>query len=279
MAFVENSLHLSVDNIPPCLDLLRNFEKNAPALSNIEDGLCCPDDQILFLTASMSFLQTRLMKKLNDEAVDKNVRQKTYSNLLILENNPKSKQTKYYLKLKNIDRYDKVLEKEASMPSSTLSLNQILPRPKKSKTIFKLVQKMQINNENKSESTYNLFKNHGDETKCKSTICLLNDSIQTIWSSRISQLQHSQNVLRDNPSTSSTNNFELGVAANRIAVAKNFKKPSVIEKASCKQTLQKNYDCSLHDVENKLLLNNRIIKDCNFDNYAFEQTNKNTNQK
>ncbi|KAF5285650.1 hypothetical protein FQR65_LT13080 [Abscondita terminalis] len=215
-------VHWSLEYVPPPLDYLANFKINYPSRSNIEDGLCCPDDHILFLSASMSFLQNHLMRKLSDAdgAGERDtIRRRTYSNLLLLENNSKCKQTKQYLKLKNMERYNEILQNEASRPSSALTINEILPQPTKSKTIFKLLQKISSNNDrkcfnDKSESTYNLFRN------CK--VNIRNDSVQTVWTSPVKQLENST------PTTSSINNFEVGLstmAVNRIAMAANFKKP------------------------------------------------------
>ncbi|KAF5299980.1 hypothetical protein FQA39_LY11353 [Lamprigera yunnana] len=199
------------DYVPPSLEHLVNCRIDYPERNNVEDGLCCPQDTNIFLTASMSFLQHRLKQKLNDDLLDdKNHRKRTYSNVLILENHPNSKQTKYYLKLKNIDRYDEIFRKEASMPSSALTLNQMLPQPKKPKTSFTIFKQFSTASERKSlntksQSTYNLFSNHGNGEKITSNVGKSNLLSQT--------------------STSTTKHLDA-LVINRITMKPSFQKPN-----------------------------------------------------
>ncbi|KAB0798202.1 hypothetical protein PPYR_09195 [Photinus pyralis] len=131
MNSVDN-LHL--DSTPLSVRSLMHCKFDYPKRGNIEDGLCCPDDQKMFLTASMSFLQNHLARILNTDISSpvKEARPKrTYSDLLILESSPKCKRTKSYLRLKNIEKYDEISRNEASFFSPILTINQILPSAKK----------------------------------------------------------------------------------------------------------------------------------------------------
>lgn len=172
MNTVDN-LHL--DFTPLSVRSLVHCKFDYPKRGNIEDGLCCPDDQTMFLTASMSFLQNHLARKLNTDITSpgkENRPKRTYSDLLILESSPKCQRTKSYLRLRNIDKYDEISRNEASFFSPILTINQILPSAKKCaerKGIFRIFRRSFSTSgtksmEDKMQRAYHLLANQEPET-------------------------------------------------------------------------------------------------------------------
>lgn len=133
------------------------YSLNAEAEDSIrfEENVCCSSNQNHLFSASMTFLQNHLLRKLKTEFKPNNLNlsKKTYSDLLIIENLSKQAQYKYYIRLKNIEEYDNILKKEARISDSSLSLSQILPVAKKnskqgkSKIVrfFKTISKANVN--------------------------------------------------------------------------------------------------------------------------------------
>lgn len=111
---------------------LREFQNIYPDI-NIEDGICSPDDESLFLTSSLAFLHKQLLKKLDDEIKPKSYCTAIESDLLILNSSRNS--DKIYIKLKDSEKFVNVLRSEASLPKKKLSIDQILPRAKKPKNV------------------------------------------------------------------------------------------------------------------------------------------------
>lgn len=100
---------------------------------NIEDALTRPDDECMFLKASMVFLQKQLLNKVTNsyENIPHRGESKNYSSLLIFELNLGNNTKKYFVRVKNVEQYDAVMKMEARLPQKILSLHQILPTPKK----------------------------------------------------------------------------------------------------------------------------------------------------
>lgn len=111
---------------------------SASDISGIEDGLLTPDNQQVFLTASMAFLQRKLQGKIEekgDNGTSDQSNQKNYSNLLIIELNRGKRTERFYVRVKNEDKYEQIFKKESSVsPNAKLRFDQLLPKPKKPKT-------------------------------------------------------------------------------------------------------------------------------------------------
>lgn len=134
---------------------------------NIEDGLSRPDDADVFLSASMAFLHQQLAKKMETDFRSQKQRLhigKKYSDLLIFESCTEN-DSKIYVKLKNVGKFDEVMKNEASIPRKKLSIHQILPKakePRNSSNKNSLMQmfgkKSSSNLTRHSFSLFNLFR-------------------------------------------------------------------------------------------------------------------------
>lgn len=103
--------------------------------SSVEDNLLKPRDHQVLLSASVAFLQKRLQDKLEAKISDKSQHNRSYSNLLIFEISSGDYREKYYVRVKNTQKYDEIFERESRItPKSTLKLRQLLPKPKKPKS-------------------------------------------------------------------------------------------------------------------------------------------------
>lgn len=113
---------------------------------NIEDGLSRPDDADVFLSASMAFLHQQLVKKMETDICRQKPRlqiAKKYSDLLIFES-CSEKDSKIYVKLKNVGKFDEVMKSEASVPQKKLSIHQILPKAKEPRNSSNRTSLMQM---------------------------------------------------------------------------------------------------------------------------------------
>lgn len=115
-----------------------NHWDSTSELSYIEDNLTTPENQQVFLNASLAFLQKKLEEKLNEKVNNDDFRrnnEKSYSNLLIFEYKNGEISEKCFVRIKNEEKYEKILKKECTIsPEAKLSLEQIIPKPKKPKT-------------------------------------------------------------------------------------------------------------------------------------------------
>nr|XP_022905534.1 uncharacterized protein LOC111417477 isoform X3 [Onthophagus taurus] len=156
----------SIQFVPPPLQHLLEYPIKDDI--NIEDGLCKPENENLFLISSIAFLQKHLIKKFeNEENLKKSIDRK-YSDLLIVESGQKYMRQKTYIKLVNIEKFDEILKNEASLPQNALSNTQLLPLPKKSKStklIMSSIFKPKISystpstiTTKKSSTFFNIFK-------------------------------------------------------------------------------------------------------------------------
>lgn len=113
------------------------FWSSTSDISSIEDGLLTPNNQQVFLTASMAFLQRKLQEKnqkIGDNATTHSGNQRNYSNLLIFEVSNGTNIQRLFVRVKNDEKYDDIFKKESSVnPRGKLSFDQLLPRPRKSK--------------------------------------------------------------------------------------------------------------------------------------------------
>ncbi|KAK9744916.1 hypothetical protein QE152_g7438 [Popillia japonica] len=143
---------------------------------NIEQGLCTPNNENVFLLSSIAFLQKQLVRKLANDSKSKqdDDMNRRYSDLLLVESGQKSKRQKCFIRPPNMEKFDEMLKSEASLPDKTLSNTQILPLPKKNKgaklsitNIFK--QKSNTDMENflhkKSSSLFNIFRKNSNSAK------------------------------------------------------------------------------------------------------------------
>jgi len=128
------SKSLSQRKIPSIYDLIKTKLDNDEIL-NIDDGLSSPENNQLFLLASMMFLQKQLYEKLGIETVDSNMKNKLYSDMLLFEKSQTNQKDRerYYIRVKNSEKYDKIRKSEISIPDCSLSKDQILPQVKKQK--------------------------------------------------------------------------------------------------------------------------------------------------
>ncbi|KAF2895427.1 hypothetical protein ILUMI_10749 [Ignelater luminosus] len=264
MHSLNNELPWSLEYVPPSADYLLNYKIEDSNL-DIEIGLGSPHDQKVFLSASMAFLQNQLLKRLKYDIYSRFQRryyipEKTYSDLLLVERNSKCKREKYFIRLKNIDEYDKILKDEACTPHRLLSLKTILPVPKKhswiksirSRISRRFKSRLSIVTEPKYKNFFNIFnilrridkhkqpnlpefmvlESHEDHCDKHSKINTLElrgkycfpctDSLQTSNPSLESFLS-----LEVNPTLSS-------LAINRIKMAPSFVKPSKSSKGESK---------------------------------------------
>lgn len=147
---------------------------------NIEEGLCKPQDENLFLLSSIAFLQKHLVKKLENETkvIHDDEVEKRYSDLLLVESGQKFKRQKCFIRLPNMEKFDEVLKSEACLPQKLLSNTQLLPLPKKSRStklsltnIFKHKSCMEMENSvpKKSCSVFNIFRKSSTSTKSSET--------------------------------------------------------------------------------------------------------------
>lgn len=102
------------------------------SISNIEDALTEAGDPELFLSASVAFLQRYIHNKMTEPfqkplPCDRDIG--SYSDLLIFDVN----EERCFVRVKNVEKYDRIMKKEAAIPSKALSLDQLLPKPKKAK--------------------------------------------------------------------------------------------------------------------------------------------------
>lgn len=119
--------------------MTKNYIWNSTAdISGIEDGLLTPNNQQVFLTASMAFLQRKLQGKIEEKGDNRTSdqgNQKNYSNLLIIELNRGKHTERFYVRVKNEDKYEQIFKKESAVsPNAKLRIDQLLPKPKKPKT-------------------------------------------------------------------------------------------------------------------------------------------------
>lgn len=171
--------------VPPQIQNLLQYPVGEDV--NIEEGLCKPRDENSFLLSSIAFLQKQLIKKLDSKSQlnrDGDVN-KRYSDLLLVESGQKFRRQKCFIRLPNLEKFDKVLRSEASIPEKILSNTQILPLPKKSKsTKLSLVNFFKQRDEDedtvprKSSSVFNIFRKSSTSTKASdSNVSSFNASI------------------------------------------------------------------------------------------------------
>lgn len=121
-------------DIKTCLEEIQSFHDLSHFQTvfpdeNIENGLCRPDDENLFLTSSLAFLHKQLLRKMEQEIVSKQDSLET--DLLILDSTDGKE--KVFIKLKNPNCFEETMKTETTIPSKKLHLNQILPKVKKNK--------------------------------------------------------------------------------------------------------------------------------------------------
>lgn len=120
----------------------REYWESVSDLSNIEECLITPPNQQVFLTASMAFLQKRLEDKLDEKQNISNnnkfigtANNRNYSSLLVFELDNGISSDRYFVRVQNNEQYQEVLKRECTVSSrEKLSLDQILPKPKKPKS-------------------------------------------------------------------------------------------------------------------------------------------------
>lgn len=176
----------------------RTIPQELPHLSddyhclNIEDALTRPDDECMFLKASMAFLRNQLTNKVKNsyENIPYNRESKSYSSLLIFELNLGTNIKKYSMRVKNVEQYDAVMKMEARLPNKILSLHQLLPMPKKaSKNRFLNLLKhgtfgsssigIKPNERKSSQSILGFFKKQAKEKASESEVFVNNNNVSS----------------------------------------------------------------------------------------------------
>lgn len=116
----------------------REYWESASDVSAIEEGLITPQDQQVFLSASLAFLQKKLQDKIEEKRSNKSFscsNEKSYSNLLVFEFNNGKSSERYFVRVNNKEKYEELLKEECTVSArKKLSFDQILPKPKKPKT-------------------------------------------------------------------------------------------------------------------------------------------------
>lgn len=152
-----NSLSYLVPSVGDLLD-----SKISDENLNVEDGLSSQDDANLFLVASMAFLQRQLKKKLGmNDGEEENVKKgRTYSDMLLFETRNEGNRHRFFIRLKNTEKFDDIKRSETSIPDIVLSENQLLPYAKKPKLRLSRLfrNKSKTSKENKKSGVFGVFK-------------------------------------------------------------------------------------------------------------------------